>query len=386
MNKTKNKSSTVSMNIPLNKHITQNRRVWRQGWKKLENANTLIREGKVIHSKKAMLNPHTIVGKNLRYQIGSVEEKLSTKKLHLLKLLSKKFIPSSVWNMFWSRWSGVIVSNMGKDFVMERGRRFSFFKYRFLIKKSIKSYYALNNKNFKEMSRRGKAWPTTAGYKYIFFRNMERRLDVTLVRLGYALHLEHARTLIKKGKIFVDDRVMTQADYLLSPASTVRATQKDLPFTLLYREHLKHHPFTWLKFRRRRFFRKGRRKFWSLRRKGSLAKKLSSYLRASNKGSNSDMNAYDVMNKLRSGSNIERLKFREESDLQVKDYKIKFLKNKLKWRSGAPKRKIRKRTTKMPLTQLADQLVCVSRNEALFTHFYKHKDIKLPDSMQVLTF
>ena len=170
MNKTKNKSSTVSMNIPLNKHITQNRRVWRQGWKKLENANTLIREGKVIHSKKAMLNPHTIVGKNLRYQIGSVEEKLSTKKLHLLKLLSKKFIPSSVWNMFWSRWSGVIVSNMGKDFVMERGRRFSFFKYRFLIKKSIKSYYALNNKNFKEMSRRGKEWPTTAGYKYIFFR------------------------------------------------------------------------------------------------------------------------------------------------------------------------------------------------------------------------
>jgi len=73
MNKTKNKSSTVSMNIPLNKHITQNRRVWRQGWKKLENANTLIREGKVIHSKKAMLNPHTIVGKNLRYQIGCLK-------------------------------------------------------------------------------------------------------------------------------------------------------------------------------------------------------------------------------------------------------------------------------------------------------------------------
>jgi len=73
---------------------------------------------------------------------------------------------------------------------------------------------------------------------------MERRLDVTLVRLGYALNLEHARSLIKKGNIFVDDRVIRQGDYLLSPASTVRATQKDLPFTLLYREHLKHHPYT----------------------------------------------------------------------------------------------------------------------------------------------
>lgn len=134
MNKNKNKSS-VSMSIPLNKHISQHRRVWKQGWKKKETANRLIREGKVIHSKKAILNPNKIVGKNLKYQILPLEEKLSTKKLHLLKLLSKKFIPSSVWNMFWSRWSGVIVRNMGKDFVLERGRRFSFFKYRFLIKK-----------------------------------------------------------------------------------------------------------------------------------------------------------------------------------------------------------------------------------------------------------
>ena len=392
MNKNKNKSS--SMYIPLNKHISQHRRVWKQGWKKLENANSLIRDGKVIHSKKVLGNPHEIVSKNLRYMISGDDTKLSTKKLHNVKLLSKKFIPSSVWSMFWSRWSGGIVSNMGKDFVMERGRRFSFFKYRFLIKKSIKTYYALNNKNFKEMSRRASQWPTTAGYKYIFFRNMERRLDVTLVRLGYALHLEHARTLIKKGKIFVDDRVITQADYLLSPASTVRATQQDLPFTLLYREHLKHHPHTWLKFRRRRYRRKGRPKFWRLRRKGSLGKKLSSYLRnldslKSEKGVNSDLNAYNLMIDLKSGnvnSPLGRLKSRVKKKTRSGQHKLKFLKNKLKWRSGAPKRRIRKRTTKMPLTQLADQLICTSRNEALFTHFYKHKDIKLPDSMQVLTF
>ena len=391
-NSTKNKSS--SMFIPLNKHITQHRRVWRQGWKKLENANSLIREGKVIHSKKVLGNPHEIVNKNLRYTISGADTKLSTKKLHLVKLLSKKFIPSSVWNMFWSRWSGAIVSNMGKDFVMERGRRFSFFKYRFLIKKSIKTYYSLDNKNFKEMSRRASQWPTTAGYKYIFFRNMERRLDVTLVRLGYALHLEHARTLIKEGKIFVDDRVITQADYLLSPASTVRATQQDLPFTLLYREHLKHHPHTWLKFRRRRYRRKGRPKFWRLRRKGSLGKKLSSYLRnlkSENSGSNIEpnLNAYDLMVNVKSGnvsSPLERLKIRVKKKTRSGQYKLKFLKNKLKWRSGAPKRRIRKRTTKMPLSQLADQLICTSRNEALFTHFYKHKDIKLPESMQVLTF
>ena len=392
MNKNKNKSS--SMYIPLNKHISQHRRVWKQGWKKLENANSLIRDGKVIHSKKVLGNPHEIVSKNLRYMISGDDTKLSTKKLHNVKLLSKKFIPSSVWSMFWSRWSGGIVSNMGKDFVMERGRRFSFFKYRFLIKKSIKTYYSLDNKNFKEMSRRASQWPTTAGYKYIFFRNMERRLDVTLVRLGYALHLEHARTLIKKGKIFVDDRVITQADYLLSPASTVRATQQDLPFTLLYREHLKHHPHTWLKFRRRRYRRKGRPKFWRLRRKGSLGKKLSSYLRnldslKSEKGVNSDLNAYNLMIDLKSGnvnSPLGRLKSRVKKKTRSCQHKLKFLKNKLKWRSGAPKRRIRKRTTKMPLTQLADQLICTSRNEALFTHFYKHKDIKLPDSMQVLTF
>jgi len=244
MNKN-NKTSKGSMYVPLNKHITQHKRVWKQGWKKLENANTLIRDGRIIHSKKVLSNPNSIVNKNLRYTIKGREDKLSIKKLHLLKMLSKKYIPSNVWQMFWSRWSGGVVSNMGKDFVIERGRRFSFFKYKFLIKKSIKTFYSLNNKNFKEMSRRGKDWPTTAGYKYVFFRNMERRLDVTLVRLGYALHLEHARILIKKGTISVDNRVITRADYLLSPASTVKVGYSKLLFILLYREHLKHYPQTW---------------------------------------------------------------------------------------------------------------------------------------------
>jgi ribosomal protein S4 len=73
---------------------------------------------------------------------------------------------------------------------------------------------------------------------------MERRLDVTLVRLGYALNLEHARTLIKEGSISVDDRIIKQADYLLSAASTVKAGYSTLPFVLLYREHLKHYPHT----------------------------------------------------------------------------------------------------------------------------------------------
>lgn len=101
------------------------------------------------------------------------------------------------------------------------------------------------------------------------------------------------------------------------------------------------------------------------------------------------MNAYDLMVNLKSGnvsSPLERLKIRVKKKTRSGQYKLKFLKNKLKWRSGAPKRRIRKRTTKMPLSQLADQLICTSRNEALFTHFYKHKDIKLPESMQVLTF
>jgi hypothetical protein len=64
--------------------------------KKLENANTLIRDGRIIHSKKVLSNPNSIVNKNLRYTIKGREDKLSIKKLHLLKMLSKKYIPSNV--------------------------------------------------------------------------------------------------------------------------------------------------------------------------------------------------------------------------------------------------------------------------------------------------
>ena len=302
-----------------------------------------------------------MVDKNLRFQIAPTAEKLSTKKLYILKSLSRKYIPSRVWNMFWSRWVGGVVTSMGKDFILEKGRRYSFFKYRFLIRKSIKTFYSLNTKNFKEMSTWGKDWPTTAGYSYTFFRNMERRLDVTLVRLGYALNLEHARTLIKEGSISVDDRIIKQADYLLSAASTVKAGYSNLPFVLLYREHLKHYPHTWLKFRKR----KGR-----TRHKGSWGKKLRLIVKNSGESSSSIMKGL---------SSTESFKV-------VSWWKRKRLKKILKWKGGAFKRKIGKPTTKLPLTHLGDQLVCTSMNQALFTHFYKHKDIKLPQSIQVLTF
>jgi len=363
----KNTSDSSSNSIALNKHITANRRVWRQGWKKTESANRLIRSGKVIHSKTALLNPHTMVDKNLRFSITPDEDRLSTKKLDILKSISRKYIPSRVWQMFWRRWGDGVVTNMGKDFVMEKGRRYSFFKYRFLIRKSVKTFYSLDNKNFKEMSERGSQWPTTAGYSYKFFRNMERRLDVTLVRLGYALNLEHARTLIKEGSISVDDRIIKRADYLLSAASTVKAVYPNLPFVLLYREHLKHYPHTWLKFRKR----KGR-----TRHKGSWGATLRTIVKKNGQTLDSPVTTHSIMTGLSSTESFKVMSW----------WKRKRLKKVLKWKGGAFKRKIGKPTTKLPLTHVGDQLVCTSMNQALFTHFYKHKDIKLPQSIQVLTF
>lgn len=203
-----------------------------------------------------------------------------------------------------------------------------------------------------------------------FFRNMERRLDVTLVRLGYALHLEHARKVIKKGRVCVDNRVITRADYLLSPASTVKVAYGKLVFILLYREHLKHYPQTWLKYRKWRARGRSHRKgFWAKRfANWSVKHKKKNYEKKR-------LSPNEIMLDLNS-----RKGFKGTTKSKGRLCRL------LRWKGGAWKRKIRKRTAKMPLTRVADPLVFTGINKALFTRFYKHKDIKLPNSIQVLTF
>lgn len=127
----------------------------------------------------------------------------------------------------------------------EKGRYHGVAKQKAQSKDSFKTYYGINNRSIKSMCKSKSCWPRTSGFNDVLYKNMERRLDVSLVRLGYALDLREARCLIKKGKVCLNRKQEFRPHSLLKAGCVISVLDEHLPFTLLKREHLKHYPSTY---------------------------------------------------------------------------------------------------------------------------------------------
>ena len=258
---------------------------------------------------------------------------------------------------------------MGKKFSFEKGRFHSPYKQKVISKSSFKKYYRINNRSIKSFSKNKSDWPSSSGFKEILYKNMERRLDVCLVRLGYALDLGEARQLIKKGAVKVNNKVDFNAHSLMKAGSLISIVYENLPFTLLKREHLKHFPATWRMVMRpkSRQYKKYRRatmnwlhwfkKYNDTKVSGDFRPAESRFLKP----------GYDSVGE------------KKDKSLLWKRYMFfKNLRRKLLWKSGGYLKKITKRSFKHPEVNLGGNFIYLGLNEALFTHYHHNKDINVP--------
>ncbi len=349
--------------------ISNSRVVSNGSWKKKDSALELIRSGQVFQNKEKLEKPFEVVSKGVRYRITKEEARLSLKTKAVEANLGSRYQSSKVSSAFWSSWSDQVLSSMGKQFSFERGRVYSPYKQKTIIKGSFKKYYRVNNRSIKAMRKSRANWPASSGFKEVLYKNMERRLDVCLVRLGYALDLHEARKWIRKGVVKVDNKVIYNGHHLLKAGSLISMVHESLPFTLLKREHLKHFPATWRLVVRpkSRQYKKYRRftmnwmywlkKYNDTKVNGDFRPAESRFLKPNNEGGRD----------------------KKGKSLIWKRYMFfKNLRRKLMWKSGGYLKKVTKRTFKHPELNLSGNFVYVGVNEVLFTHYHHNKDIRVP--------
>lgn len=369
------------------------REIARGNWKKKESALNLIRSGRLVHNKKSVVKPYSIVSKGLRYRINKQVPSLSLKRKFIDSNLKFKFIGTKVGSVFWSNWTDQVVSSMGKEFSFERGRFYGTYKEKILTQGALRNFYRIKNKYIKSMRKSKKNLPMTPGYRDVLYKNLERRLDVSLVRLGYAPDLIKARQLIKKGSVKIDNRVVKYAHELLEAGNSVSVIFPTLPFSLIKREHLKHFPVTWRNVIRRRS-KKSRK--WGNHRRTSFSW---FYLLGKNKNLSELKTRDTLMKGIHDEGDFRKVDSRylnpkrvwslggkkklRESVSRKKFMLTKYLQQKLKSKSRMFKKKILKRSFKMPVLDLSNNFTYVGVNKALFTHYHTKNIISVPGNLAV---
>lgn len=304
--------------------IVANHRISKSSKNKNKFAKLYIKNGAIISNKKPINYPDYNVPKNFKFTIKNLPSKLNQNSFYITKQKTR--------SLFSPR--GQIIKLPGSTLNLKRKRKYNFYQKNYKNLTNVKTFYSLDNvtvKKYKKLKQPG----TLTSH---FIKNVERRLDVILVRLGYANHIPHARQLILKGVIFVDNIKIKNKHYLLNAGSTVETRDSSFPFLSLYRYHLEHYPKSWLRIKRKR------QKPW--------------------------------IRKLKNTQETQSLSLTELNKLSS----IK-LKKKLLWKKGAWKKSVKKRPFRCPIATLPQQFTKLGSNKTLITHFYKNKDINLPHSI-----
>jgi len=352
--------------------------------KKNESALKLIRGGSVIHNKKSLIKPNSIVSKGLRFRLQKKAHSLSLKRNQTDSNLGFRFHGTKVSSVFWSNWTDQVVSSMGKSFSFEKGRFYGFYKHKVLTRLALRRNYRIKNKYIKSMQKNGKNLPTTSGFRDILYKNMERRLDVSVVRLGFCSDLVQARSMIKKGGVQVDKKITRYPHLLLEAGSMITVVNEKLPFMLMEREHLKHFPATW------RLYTKPKSRTYGRYRRATMqwAHWLKRYV--DHKNRDSLMESAHREGDFREGTsrflkpNYEAGSAKKQKSLLWKRYMFfKTLRKKLVWKSGGFLKKISKRSFKMPVLNLGSNYTYIGVNQALFTHYHKNKAIRVPANLAI---
>ena len=377
----KKNNSTNNKNWMLIDAISNHRQVSNGNWKKHESAMKLIRGGSVIHNKKSLIKPDSVVSKGLRYRLEKKSDSISLSRSFTDSNLGFKYHGTKVSSAFWSNWTDQVVSSRGKSFSFEKGRFYGFYNHKVLSRLALRRYYRIKNKHIKAMQNNGKNLPLTSGYRDILYKNMERRIDVSLVRLGYSLDLVQARKLIKKGGVMIDKKVVRYPYKLMEAGSIISVVSEKLPFMLMEREHLKHFPATW------RTYTKPKSRAYGRYRRATMG--WSHWLKKYVDHKNRDTLMEDIH---REGDfRVEGSRFvnpnyeggsTKKASLIWKRYMFfKTLRRKLVWKSGGFLKKINKRSFKMPVLNLTSNYTYVDVNKALFTHYHSNKGICVPSNL-----
>lgn len=308
------------------KQIVANHRISRNSRNRKKIADLYIKSGAIISNKQPITYPQYIPSKDFKFTIKNLPTKLSQNTFSLVKQKNR--------NTFSPRPQTVQIP--GSTLNLKRKRRYNFYQKNYKNLTNVKTFYSLDNKTVKKYKKFKRDWPQTL--TTLFIKTVERRLDVLLVRLGYANHIQHAKQLIAKGVIYVDDLPVINKNHIVSAGSTIETRDSRFPFLSVYRYHLEHYPKSWDRIRRRR------QKTW--------VRKLKNV-------DSPFLGKLDTLNKLTS------LK----------------LKKKLLWKKGAWKKLVRKRPTRYPIATLPQQFTKLGFNKTLLTHFCKNKDINLPHSI-----
>lgn len=291
-----------------------------------KDALLFIKNGAIVSNKKTITYPNKKVPSYYKFTIKNTPAKLSQNSFSLLKQRKK--------SPFNSR--GQILILPGANLNLKRKRKNNFYQKNFKNLANLKCFYSLDNKKMVKSINYNKNWPKTS--KSNFIKNVERRLDVILVRLGYANHIEHARLLIKEGVIFVDNNKIINKNFMINAGSIIETRDANFPFLWLQRYHLEHYPKTWTKFKRR----------------------------------------YQM-------SWFKKLKTKSPISIVAPDQLSKGCQQKLKqtllYKKGAWKKHIKKRPYRYPIATLPQQFIKLDSNKTLITHFFKNKDINIPHSL-----
>ncbi len=98
-------------------------------------------------------------------------------------------------------------------------------------KQKLKRMYGLNEKQFKRYFKEADRQKGVTGTNFLIL--LERRLDNTVYRLGFAQSRAQARQLVRHGHILVNGRRVDIPSYLLKPGDVISIREKSRQLALV---------------------------------------------------------------------------------------------------------------------------------------------------------
>ena len=98
-------------------------------------------------------------------------------------------------------------------------------------KQKLKRMYGLNEKQFKRYFKEADRQKGVTGTNFLIL--LERRLDNTVYRLGFAQSRAQARQLVRHGHILVNGRRVDIPSYLLKPGDIISIREKSRQLALV---------------------------------------------------------------------------------------------------------------------------------------------------------
>ena len=266
----------------------------------------------------------------------------------------------------------------GNHLKIKNKRRLNFYQNNFIMNKNVRSFYKLNKYNREDV----------VGSADNSLKDVERRLDILMLRLGFAKNLYSCRELIKRGDVLVDGRAANSFKLIVGPLSTIEVVSEFLPFNLLFRHHLRYFPKFKFEANRLSLFPDQRQSLSSFKRfEGSKGQRQSlapgETLVLERVVPNESL-FVKVSKKQSLAPRNTKTKFKSQNFTQLRfQARKRTVKGRLIKRFRRLKRRARliKPTFTYPMCNISKQLLHLDSSKVILTTLFKKKDIQVPYSI-----